>query len=173
MGRRVFDAGKRLTKEDNLMATIYQMGPTLIVSDVLRIAHEDAQTVYGDLSEFKITLTPRPDGWHVKAIRGTRIAVAMLISACNAPSPPATQIANLGTCVRCNHKVTMPTDLHDIGLWVNFVQCPNCRTTWPVGIWLGKEPTGDEYMQMLAQSRGEEATAAVLWLRQKNETKKQ
>jgi hypothetical protein len=47
------------------MATTNQTGPTLIVSDVLRIAHQDAQAVYGDLSAFKITLTPHPDGWHV------------------------------------------------------------------------------------------------------------
>ena len=47
------------------MATISELAPTLIVADVLRIAHQDAQTVYGDLSAFKITLTPRPDGWQV------------------------------------------------------------------------------------------------------------
>ena len=47
------------------MATVNQMGPTLIVPEVLRITHQDAQIVYGDLSGFKITLTPRPDGWHV------------------------------------------------------------------------------------------------------------
>ncbi len=40
-------------------------GATLAVSEVLRIADQDAQTVYRDLSGFKITLTPRPDGWHV------------------------------------------------------------------------------------------------------------
>ena len=37
----------------------------LAVADVLRIADHDAQTVYGDLSEFKITLCRRSDGWHV------------------------------------------------------------------------------------------------------------
>jgi hypothetical protein len=37
----------------------------LAVLDVLRIAHQDAQAVYRDLSGFKITLTPCPDGWHV------------------------------------------------------------------------------------------------------------
>ena len=35
------------------------------VAEVLRIAHQDAQAVYRDLSGFKITLTPCPDGWHV------------------------------------------------------------------------------------------------------------
>lgn len=37
----------------------------LSVDDVLRIAHQDAQAVYRDLSGFKITLTPCADGWHV------------------------------------------------------------------------------------------------------------
>jgi hypothetical protein len=37
----------------------------LIVSDLLRIAHQDAQAVYGDLSPFKITLTPQPGRWQV------------------------------------------------------------------------------------------------------------
>lgn len=49
----------------DLMATANQIGPDLIVADVLRIAHQDAQTVYGDLSDFKITLTPCADGWQV------------------------------------------------------------------------------------------------------------
>ena len=40
-------------------------GLSLAVAEVLRIAHQDAQAVYGDLSRFKITLTPCPDGWHV------------------------------------------------------------------------------------------------------------
>jgi hypothetical protein len=38
---------------------------SLIVAEVLRIAHQDAQAVYHDLSGFKITLTPCPDGWYV------------------------------------------------------------------------------------------------------------
>ena len=37
----------------------------LTVAEVLRIAHQDARAVYRDLSGFKITLTPCPDGWHV------------------------------------------------------------------------------------------------------------
>ena len=47
------------------MATTIPAGTTLAVSDVLRIAHQDAQSVYRDLSGFKITLTPCADGWHV------------------------------------------------------------------------------------------------------------
>ena len=47
------------------MVTASPVGASLPVAEVLRIAHQDAQTVYGDLSGFKITLTPCPDGWHV------------------------------------------------------------------------------------------------------------
>jgi hypothetical protein len=47
------------------MVVISQSGALLAVSDVLRIAEQDAQAVYRDLSGFKITLTPCPDGWHV------------------------------------------------------------------------------------------------------------
>jgi hypothetical protein len=47
------------------MVTTTPSATSLPVAEVLRIAHQDAQSVYGDLSEFKITLTPRPDGWHV------------------------------------------------------------------------------------------------------------
>ena len=47
------------------MVTLSPSGASLAVAEVLRIAHQDAQTVYGDLSGFKITLTPCPDGWHV------------------------------------------------------------------------------------------------------------
>lgn len=47
------------------MATVSLPGTSLAVADVLRIAHQDAQAVYHDLSAFKITLTPCPDGWHV------------------------------------------------------------------------------------------------------------
>jgi hypothetical protein len=36
----------------------------LAVADVLRIAHQDAQGVYRDLSGFKITLFRCQDGWH-------------------------------------------------------------------------------------------------------------
>ena len=48
-----------------MMATVSPSGAILAVADVLRIAHQDAQAVYRHLSEFKITLTPSPDGWHV------------------------------------------------------------------------------------------------------------
>ncbi len=40
-------------------------GTSLPVAEVLRIAHQDAVAVYQDLSGFKITLTPCPDGWCV------------------------------------------------------------------------------------------------------------
>jgi hypothetical protein len=33
--------------------------------NVLRIAQEDAEVVYQDLSAFQITLALHPDGWHV------------------------------------------------------------------------------------------------------------
>jgi hypothetical protein len=47
------------------MATVSPSGASLAVADVLRIAHQDAQAAYRDLSGFKITLTPCADGWHV------------------------------------------------------------------------------------------------------------
>ena len=47
------------------MSTASTPGTTLSVPEVLRIAQEDAQRAYGDLSEFKITLCRCPDGWHV------------------------------------------------------------------------------------------------------------
>lgn len=47
------------------MATMTPTAPSLPVAEVLRIAHHDAQAAYRDLSGFKITLTPAPDGWHV------------------------------------------------------------------------------------------------------------
>jgi hypothetical protein len=47
------------------MATVTPSGAGLAVPEVLRIAHQDAQAVYGDLSGYRITLTPYPDGWHV------------------------------------------------------------------------------------------------------------
>jgi hypothetical protein len=47
------------------MATASPLGTSLAAAEVLRIAHQDAQAVYRDLSGFKITLTPCPDGWHV------------------------------------------------------------------------------------------------------------
>jgi hypothetical protein len=47
------------------MTTVRSGGLGLAVADVLRIAHQDAQAVYHDLSAFKITLTPCADGWHV------------------------------------------------------------------------------------------------------------
>ena len=47
------------------MATASSSGAGLAVADVLRVAHEDAQAAYRDLSGFKITLLRCPDGWHV------------------------------------------------------------------------------------------------------------
>jgi hypothetical protein len=47
------------------MARATPLGSSLGVAEVLRIAHQDAQAVYRDLSGFKITLAPCPDGWHV------------------------------------------------------------------------------------------------------------
>jgi hypothetical protein len=47
------------------MATASSPGASLGVADVLRIAQEDAQETYGDLSAFKITLCRCADGWHV------------------------------------------------------------------------------------------------------------
>jgi hypothetical protein len=47
------------------MPTVSPTGASLAVADVLRIAHQDAQTVYRDLSGYKITLLACPDGWHV------------------------------------------------------------------------------------------------------------
>ena len=47
------------------MATASSPEARLAVPDVLRIAQEDAQEAYGDLSAFKITLCRCADGWHV------------------------------------------------------------------------------------------------------------
>jgi hypothetical protein len=47
------------------MITANPLGAGLAVAEVLRIAHQDAQAAYHDLSGFKITLTPFADGWHV------------------------------------------------------------------------------------------------------------
>ena len=33
---------------------------------VLRIANEDAARMYGDLSDFRISIRLQPDGWHVE-----------------------------------------------------------------------------------------------------------
>jgi hypothetical protein len=52
-------------QKENDMATASQAGARLAVAEVLRIAHQDAQSVYGDLSGFKITLTPSSEGWQV------------------------------------------------------------------------------------------------------------
>jgi hypothetical protein len=56
---------RKQPKRDDDMPTTSSSGACLSVAEVLRIAHEDAQAVYHDLSGFKITLTPCPDGWHV------------------------------------------------------------------------------------------------------------
>ena len=47
------------------MATANSAAAKLAVADILRIAHQDAQAAYRDLTGFKITLTPCSDGWHV------------------------------------------------------------------------------------------------------------
>lgn len=47
------------------MITTTPSGKNLAATDVLRIAQQDAQAAYGDLSGFKITLFRYPDGWHV------------------------------------------------------------------------------------------------------------
>jgi hypothetical protein len=47
------------------VATASSPGASLAAADVLRIAHEDAQEAYGDLSALKITLCRCADGWHV------------------------------------------------------------------------------------------------------------
>ena len=56
---------KQPEKGDDIMATASSPEASLAVADVLRIAHLDAQAVYRNLSEFKITLCRCPDGWHV------------------------------------------------------------------------------------------------------------
>jgi hypothetical protein len=48
-----------------MATTSESAGSRLAVADVLRIAHQDAQSVYQDLSGFRITLTQCADGWHV------------------------------------------------------------------------------------------------------------
>ena len=48
-----------------IMATVSPPEVSLSVAEVLRIAHQDAEAVYHDLSGFKITLTSCLDGWHV------------------------------------------------------------------------------------------------------------
>jgi hypothetical protein len=47
------------------MASASVSGANLTVAEVLRIAHQDAQAAYRDVSGFKITLVLCPDGWHV------------------------------------------------------------------------------------------------------------
>lgn len=39
--------------------------PVLSSHEILRIAQADAEKVYRDLSRHRITLTCKPDGWHV------------------------------------------------------------------------------------------------------------
>jgi hypothetical protein len=47
------------------MTTTTQPAAPLAVSEVLRIAQQDAESVYRDLSDMKIILTLRGDVWHV------------------------------------------------------------------------------------------------------------
>lgn len=43
-----------------------QISPQIPTSDVvLRIARQDAESAYRDLSRYRITLVLQPDGWHV------------------------------------------------------------------------------------------------------------
>jgi hypothetical protein len=39
--------------------------PTLLSWEVLRIAHQDAEKAYRDLSPYRIAITLEPDGWHI------------------------------------------------------------------------------------------------------------
>ncbi|HEY1380635.1 MAG TPA: hypothetical protein VGF55_27790 [Gemmataceae bacterium] len=45
--------------------TVAQRPAGLNCDEILRIAHRDALAVYRDLSDYRITLELRPDGWHV------------------------------------------------------------------------------------------------------------
>jgi hypothetical protein len=73
LGRSVAEAASRVPpvihhehcKKYIAVATVSPSGVGLAVAEVLSIAHQDAQKVYSDLSGFRITLTPCPDGWHV------------------------------------------------------------------------------------------------------------
>ena len=47
------------------MPTLTSPAAKLSVTEILRIAHQDAESVYHDVSGFKITLTSCLDGWHV------------------------------------------------------------------------------------------------------------
>ena len=38
----------------------------LSIDQVLRIANEDAERVYGDLTDLKVSIRLREDGWHVE-----------------------------------------------------------------------------------------------------------
>jgi hypothetical protein len=38
---------------------------TAPVPDVLRVAQQDAEAAYGDLTGYQITLSLKQDGWHV------------------------------------------------------------------------------------------------------------
>jgi hypothetical protein len=40
--------------------------PRLRSDQVLRIANEDAERAYGDLSDLKVSVRLHPDGWHVE-----------------------------------------------------------------------------------------------------------
>jgi hypothetical protein len=47
-----------------MSSTIQQ--PRLGSDQVLRIANEDAVRMYGDISDFRISIRLHPDGWHVE-----------------------------------------------------------------------------------------------------------
>jgi hypothetical protein len=39
--------------------------PRLTSAEVLRIANEDAERMYGDISDLEIAIRLQPDGWHI------------------------------------------------------------------------------------------------------------
>ncbi len=48
-----------------ISATIGSRGGSLSCDQVLKIAHEDAERVYRDLSRYEIRLVLEDDGWHI------------------------------------------------------------------------------------------------------------
>lgn len=47
------------------MATATTAKPLISCDEALRIARQDAEQVYGDLSAYQITVLLKPDGWHI------------------------------------------------------------------------------------------------------------
>lgn len=98
------------------------------------------------------------------------VLLLMLLSGCGNPANSISPVN--GVCLECGHKIAVPSHFHDAGLWVNFIECPNCRTTWPVGMWLGKEPDHDEYRRMIGIANDKQMGAALVWLEKKREAQK-